>query len=137
MYFLEYVYFKIRILLDKKMLRNTNNFQSIYHVLYCICDFGGRNFQGPNLLRPNLLQKYHQGPNLPHKIHQGPNLPGLSLPTTKNIEIPIIQLKIYIRYMKETCVAYDVVSDLMHNAVAMCQQNSYASQDAPKDLFES
>ena len=31
----------------------------------------------------------------------------------------------------------DMVSYLMHNAVAMCQQNSDASQDAPKDLIDS
>ena len=32
---------------------------------------------------------------------------------------------------------YDVVSDLMNNVVAMCYQNSDASQDAPKDFIDS
>ena len=32
---------------------------------------------------------------------------------------------------------YDVVSDLMHNAVTMCYQNSDASLDAPKEFIDS
>ena len=37
----------------------------------------------------------------------------------------------------EKNLVYDEVSDLMHNAVAMCQQNSDALQDSPKDLIDS
>ena len=122
MYFLNYVFFRIWIFQNKNTFRQKNVAQhkqlpiDIPHIILYLW----QKFLGAEFATAQFAAKISLGAQYAAQNSLGAQFTGAKLAyNQKHWDSNYIAEK-YIRYMKETCVAYDVVSDLMHNAAAMC-----------------